>query len=303
MNLPDISVLMPVYNGEQYLHKAIESILNQTFTNFEFIIINDGSTDNSCGIINKYASKDKRILPITQNNIGLTKSLNKGIQIAKGKYIARQDADDYSSSDRFFNQFFILESMEEVGIVASGYYVFSEKEKFGEMLIPKIRDFPRVNVFAHGSLMFRADLVRKNPYDERYIYAQDYELVFRLFKQTKIYIVPNVLYYLRKDLIYNFEKYQFYLQISERSLKTKCTPINKPVNPREITALKKGMDKRYYNFLTTILRRRKEYNEAFEMYKNVPKDLSIKYLFCFVAYFLLNKFKKTFNSLPKNSVF
>ena len=89
---------MSVYNGELCLTEAIESILNQTFRDFEFLIINDGSTDSSWEIIQRYADKDQRIVPITQENIGLTKSLNKGILTAKGEFIARQDSDDNQGS-------------------------------------------------------------------------------------------------------------------------------------------------------------------------------------------------------------
>jgi len=290
---------MPVYNAEIYLSKAITSILEQTFLDFEFIIINDGSTDNSYKIIKQYAENDKRIIPITQNNIGLTKSLNKGIELARGEYIARQDADDYSSPDRFVNQLFIMESKKKIGVVASSYCVFSEKENFRELLKPRLIDFPRRNVFAHGSLMFLAELLKNNPYDERYVYAQDYELLYRLQSQTKFFVLPKVLYYLRKDLIYNLEKYQFYLQISEYSLRNKCIPIVKPTNPRDISALKRGMEKRYYDFLATILRRRKRFEDAFEMYKKVPNPRSIKEKLWIIIYSLLKTYQFISHSLSK----
>ena len=103
---------MSVYNGDLYIHNAIDSILSQTFTNFEFIIINDGSTDNSYNIIKEYAKIDGRIIYINQNNKGLTKSLNNGINIAKGKYIARQDVDDISLPNRFDKQLFWLNKKE-----------------------------------------------------------------------------------------------------------------------------------------------------------------------------------------------
>ena len=97
---PKISVLMPVYNCEKFLKKAIDSILNQTFDNFEYIIINDGSTDNTLNIIKSY--KDKRIKIINNSkNLGISRSLNKGIRQAKGEYIARHDSDDISDLNRF----------------------------------------------------------------------------------------------------------------------------------------------------------------------------------------------------------
>ena len=108
--MPTISVIMPVFNGEQFLSKAIESILNQTFSDFELIIINDGSTDNTKKIIEKYKAIDKRIIVKNQNNKGLTKSLNIAISITKGEYIARHDADDISLPHRFEKQIFWLKN-------------------------------------------------------------------------------------------------------------------------------------------------------------------------------------------------
>ncbi|HIF01788.1 MAG TPA: glycosyltransferase family 2 protein [Nitrospinaceae bacterium] len=94
MHSPIISVLMPVYNNQKYLQKSIESILTQTVGDYEFIIVNDGSTDSSEKIIKNYQEKDDRIILLTQENQGVTKSLNKGIKNCRGKYIARMDADD-----------------------------------------------------------------------------------------------------------------------------------------------------------------------------------------------------------------
>lgn len=100
---PFISVLMPVYNCENYIREAVESILNQTYANFEFIIIDDASTDQTVAIIQSY--KDKRIhLVVKPKNSGLTNSLNYGLTIAKGKYIARMDGDDISLPNRFQNK-------------------------------------------------------------------------------------------------------------------------------------------------------------------------------------------------------
>ena len=105
-----VSVILPVYNAQKYLEEAIESIINQTYTNFEFIIIDDGSGDNSLNIINKYQKQDSRILVITRENKGLVYTLNEGINQAKGKYIARMDADDISLSNRFEKQIELLEN-------------------------------------------------------------------------------------------------------------------------------------------------------------------------------------------------
>ena len=102
MSNPQISVIMGVYNGAKYLKASIDSILNQSFTDFEYIIINDGSTDNTSDILESY--NDRRLKIIEQKNIGLTKSLNKAIKLSKGVFIARQDADDISKKHRFKEQ-------------------------------------------------------------------------------------------------------------------------------------------------------------------------------------------------------
>lgn len=114
---PLISVVMPVFNGEIYLREAIESILNQSYSNFEFIIINDGSTDTTESIVSSY--EDERIIYITQENSGVGASLRKGCELAKGKFIARMDADDISLLNRFAVQLKFLQNNPETILVSS----------------------------------------------------------------------------------------------------------------------------------------------------------------------------------------
>ncbi|MFN5442865.1 MAG: glycosyltransferase family 2 protein, partial [Crocinitomicaceae bacterium] len=124
---PDVSVVMPVYNGEQYLKEAIESILSQTYVNFEFIIINDGSEDNSEEIILSY--NDPRIVYIKNlENLKLIKTLNIGFSKAKGKYIARMDADDISLPRRLEKQVDYLERNPDIGVLGTGVFLKGEKE-------------------------------------------------------------------------------------------------------------------------------------------------------------------------------
>ncbi|MDD2913253.1 MAG: glycosyltransferase family 2 protein, partial [Candidatus Pacebacteria bacterium] len=108
-NNPKISIIMPVYNVETFLSEAIESVLNQTFYDFEFVIINDGSTDNSLEIIKNYEKKDSRIVLLdNKENLGITKSLNIGLNKARGEYIARMDGDDISEKERIEIQYDFL---------------------------------------------------------------------------------------------------------------------------------------------------------------------------------------------------
>ena len=125
---PKISVVMSVYNGTPYLRECIESILNQTCKDFEFIIIDDGSSDNTWKILTEYANQNQQIkLFKNEENIGLTKSLNKGLKLAGGEYIARQDADDVSLPDRFELQTRFLDAHLEVGALGSSAEVIDEQ--------------------------------------------------------------------------------------------------------------------------------------------------------------------------------
>jgi len=197
---PKISVVMSVYNGEKHLRESIESILNQTFTDFEFIIVNDGSTDNSLEIIKSY--DDERIKIINnEENIGLTKSLNKAIKQARGVYIARQDADDISLSNRLELQFKFLEKHPEVALLGTGIYVIDENGDEIEKRImhpnPK-RSLLKGNRFIHGSVMFRKSVIDElGAYNETLRYSQDYELWLRLSKEYAVRNLTVPLYKLR----------------------------------------------------------------------------------------------------------
>jgi glycosyltransferase involved in cell wall biosynthesis len=128
---PKVSVVMSVYNGEKYLCEAIDSILNQTFENFEFLIVNDGSTDRTLEILQSY--RDPRIKVINnERNIGLTASLNKGLKIAKGEYVARMDADDVSFPHRLEQQKAFLDRNPRVAMVGSWAEVIDESGKTQE---------------------------------------------------------------------------------------------------------------------------------------------------------------------------
>ena len=125
MTKPMVSVVMPVYNGSKYLKEAIDSILNQTFTNFELIIINDGSTDNSEDIIFSY--QDRRIYYLkNEHNKGICITLNRGLDNARGKYIARMDCDDISMPQRLAKQVNYLERHRDVGALGTDIITFGK---------------------------------------------------------------------------------------------------------------------------------------------------------------------------------
>ena len=192
---------MSVYNDERYLSQAIESILNQTYSNFEFIIINDGSTDNSLKIIKYYKNIDDRIKIINQKNLGLTKSLNKGIKIARGKYIARQDADDISCENRFQKQIKYFNNNINIQLLGTNSYIIDKDGKIiKKNKIIKSKDikkylFEKKNPFIHGSIMFRKKTFQNiGGYREKFVYSQDYDFLLRFAEKYPIDIYQNHLY-------------------------------------------------------------------------------------------------------------
>lgn len=200
-----ISVIMSVYNAEPYLQMAVESVLDQTFADFEFIIIDDGSTDGSLRIIEDYANKDPRI-QIIQNaeRMRLSKSLNKGLAAARGIYIARMDADDISLPNRLQIQLDYLERHPEIGVVGGQIRFIDEKNQVNRegrldtstALVKWDLNFG--SALCHPAVMMRKELVTSaGGYSDEMVYAQDYDLWRRLAEITQLTNLPDVVLYYR----------------------------------------------------------------------------------------------------------
>ena len=198
MSGPLVTVLMSVHNGEAYLSEAVESILSQTYQNFEFLIVNDASTDRSASILVEYQDARIRIIR-NEHNLGLTRSLNKGLAQVKGKYVARMDADDVSYPLRLERQVTFMEQHPEVGLCGTWGKLLGLKDKYN-------RTFPTnnnelqvsllcYNPFIHPSVVLRSDVLRAldKPYDQRFRYAQDYELWTRVAERSEITNLPETL--------------------------------------------------------------------------------------------------------------
>lgn len=205
MNDPLVTVLMSVYNGEKYLSEAIESILNQTYKNFEFLIIDDGSTDSSKKIVKSY--NDSRIKLIeNEENIGLTRSLNKGIELSKGKYIARMDADDISFPERLEKQVDFMENHEDVAVCGSWFRVIDDKGNLLSEVKTQINhEFLFFELFFKNPMGHATTIMRKSViehigrYDPDYVRTQDYDLWFRIIESGyKIHNIDRILIYYRK---------------------------------------------------------------------------------------------------------
>ena len=200
---PTISVVMPVYNAELYLNIAIESVLNQTFKDFELILINDGSIDNSLKIIKLYAENDSRIVIIDNAiNKGLVNSLNAGLIISKGTYIARMDADDISTENRFQSQVDYLNRNKDIFLISGSFYIIDEEGKIirikqneynNEQIVKKIIKF---GIIHHPTVMFRNQL--DILYREKAIHGEDLDLWSRLITLgKKMYVSPDLILYYR----------------------------------------------------------------------------------------------------------
>ena len=201
MSSPKVSVLMPNYNCESYLSEAIESILNQSFTDFEFIIIDDWSTDNSWKIIQEYAKRDNRIRAVkNEENLKICKTLNKWIEFAKWEYIARMDSDDISMIDRFEKQVKFLDSHHEIWIIGWSMDIINEKWKIYSKREYNLSDTEirnkifRYSPFCHPVVMMRKTALDKSGwYDNELVYSEDYDLYFRIWMYSKFWNLADTL--------------------------------------------------------------------------------------------------------------
>lgn len=204
--MPSITVLMSVYNSERWLKESLSSVLNQTFTDFEFIIVNDGSTDSSSQIIDICAREDRRIRVVIKQNTGLADSLNQGIQMAKGEWIARIDADDFCEPNRLEVQYDFAKSHPSLILIGSGLTEINEwgKERrvynypnhHKQLLNSLIR---RGKFFAHSSALYRTATVRRlGGYRPRIKRAQDRDLWLRLSEVGEMACINEPLVCIRK---------------------------------------------------------------------------------------------------------
>lgn len=190
MSVPlKISVVMPVYNGEKYLAKAVESILGQTFRDFEFVIVNDGSTDRSPQILQRFSEGDSRIRIISRPNTGIVGALNDGLAAAKGEYIARMDADDISYPDRLTIQLRHLEGHPEIVAIGSGVRMVDPagaplKDFHGptdpQMLRDALIKAEDIGIIHPTLMVRRRALERVGGYREQYKLVEDFDLFLRL---------------------------------------------------------------------------------------------------------------------------
>lgn len=245
LKIPEISVIMSVYNGETYLREAIESVINQTFHNWELVIINDCSTDATGEILAEFSSKDERIKVYTNEvNLKLPTSLNKAISLCSGKYIARMDADDICIPDRFEKQYKFMEENKDVALsscrfmtVKNGVYMSGgaggrcDNDTLKAMLLV-------TNPILHPGVIAKAEVMKKFNYDTSLTCTEDLELWTRMaMEKQKMEIIPECL------LIYRLHD----KQITSTTLERQHTEVLKIQN-KYYASLCREMDKEMQEF-------------------------------------------------------
>jgi glycosyltransferase involved in cell wall biosynthesis len=181
---PAVSVLLPVRDEEGRIGRAIESILAQTLSDWELLVVDDGSTDGTVAVAESFG--DPRIRVLRCERLGLTPALNYGLTEARGPFVARQDADDYSFPERLATQYAFLQAHSDVAVVGSAWV---EEDSRNQRVKPRVQfvagrlneTLPRFNPIAHSAAMFRTNVIRSmGGYDERRLFAQDYDLWLRV---------------------------------------------------------------------------------------------------------------------------
>lgn len=207
---PVISVIMPVYNGEKYLRAAIDSVLGQTYRDYEFIIINDGSRDGTQNIIDSY--QDPRIVTVVQENMGVARSLNKGLSMAKGEYIRRHDADDVSLPQHLEKQVLFMEEHPEYALISDQIAYMTDRGKRAIKYRNPRQDFfkgrPFVDVdyntytryrpVIHATVLMRTRVVQElGGYRTGFLTSEDVDLWLRILDKHRIAVLNQCMYFVR----------------------------------------------------------------------------------------------------------
>jgi FkbM family methyltransferase len=200
MSSPTISVVMTVFNGEEFLSETVDSVLNQSFRDFEFIIVDDGSTDATADILSKYAPRDSRIRVLRNGKKGRAASLNLGISLANGKYVANNDADDLATPGRLEEQVAFMERNPEVGVLGSAYEVITDSGAVIDLVRHPLEDSEirsvilRDNPICHSSAILRKDIaLAVGGYRSTFEPSEDYDLWLRMSERSKLANLHNVL--------------------------------------------------------------------------------------------------------------
>jgi len=220
-----VSVIMSTKDDSKTLDLAIKSILEQTYRNFELLIMDDGSKDNTNNILQKYSKKDNRVkIHKNDSNLGLTKSLNQLITLSNGEYIARQDADDYSTPERLQIQLEYIKRTDVDAVTSRARIISNEKKIPGlSFFIPLKISSKYKNPFIHGTLLIKKKVINEiGNYNENFLYAQDYKLfIDLLYSDYRIKNLNEILYYLNMEdnISANYSREQkYYFECARKNI-------------------------------------------------------------------------------------
>ena len=228
MKNPKISVVMPAFNQEKFIQTSIESIINQTYQNFEFLIINDGSSDKTLEIIEKFKKKDERIILINRNKGGLAACLNQGISLSKGQYIARMDADDIALPERLNVQLNYLVNNPTIDLVGSNIIYFSDNKVNGVSDFKlnsnkKLKFYTSTIGLPHPTWMVRSNFYKKFNYSSKSDTVADQDLLTRACHSCKLSLLKHPLLFYRvhkENSTYKYKLKQYYIVNSIRVRET-----------------------------------------------------------------------------------
>ncbi len=310
---PKVSIIMPCYNSEKYIEKAIQSVLEQTYRNFELIIIDDDSTDKTWEIIEQYAKKDFRVICTrkSENEKGISKSMNKGIEMARGKYITRMDSDDIIIPEKILRQVQFLDENEEYGICSVNIAMMDNlgniynENVYPEQKVPSEWTFLWTNPVPNAPCMYRTSIIKGNNITFSNLRtAEDYDFLEKLITKTKVYMINLPLYYYRynEKSTYNrnrIETFKNSLDISKKYYK-EVTKKNAPDFYKFLTWFYTNEDEPIIEDVQVINefleKTAKEFNEYYkwteEQYSNVKTDI-LKTIEKYAIYkFLASKYGK-----------
>lgn len=310
---PKVSIIMPCYNSEKYIEKAIQSVLDQTYRNFELIIIDDDSTDKTWEIIEQYAKKDFRVICTKkdENEKGISKSMNKGIEMARGEYITRMDSDDIIIPEKIFRQVQFLDKNEEYGVCSVNIAMMDNlgniynENVYPEQKVPSEWTFLWTNPVPNAPCMYRTNIIKDNNITFSNLRtAEDYDFLEKLITKTKVYMINLPLYYYRynEKSTYNrnrIETFKNSLDISKKYY-TEVTKKNAPDFYKFLTWFYTNEDEPIIEDVQVINefleKTAKEFNEYYkwteEQYSNVKTDI-LKTIEKYAIYkFLASKYGK-----------
>lgn len=267
-----VSILLPVYNAEDYIGETLSSLISQTYRDLEILVIDDGSTDNSNKIIKDFAEEDNRVRLVEQKNEGLISTLNKGLSLCKGEYIARMDADDISFANRIERQVDFLDVHSEVGIVGSSVILFGDDVSDSLSLKPENHELNLANLlfapcFAHPSVMIRKRLIEKHNfhYDLNYQHCEDYKLWVDMAFETKLANISEPLVKYRQHP-------------KQVSVENNHISLENHFKISSIMFDRLGLSLNYVNFLSILGKTRStNYNEIVAVFEEIiEKNSSLK---------------------------